>query len=153
MQRGVATKDKVAKTLSNYTLKPYAKDIIKYLQDKDYQVAIITGGFIITAEHLANVLNVSHYVANTRLHFSDTGNFEKIISAGDENKMKPIHLAKMCNELDIEVTNCAVVGDGGNDLDLFRFTGHGITFNDSSSEMKDAAELTIGTLHDLRIIL
>ena len=67
LQRGVATKDKVAKTLSNYTLKPYAKDIIKYLQDKDYQVAIITGGFIITAEHLANVLNVSHYVANTRL--------------------------------------------------------------------------------------
>lgn len=41
------------------------------------------------------------------------------------------------------------MGDGGNDLELFRITDHGITFADSSDTIKQSALYTITTLKDL----
>ena len=86
------------------------------------------------------------------MNFDTGGKLTAVISAGDENQMKPLYLRKICKTLSIEITKCAVVGDGGNNLEIFRVTEHGITFIDSSDTMKQAAEHTITALSDLRNI-
>ena len=70
---------------------------------------------------------------------------------GNENIAKLNILEDICLKLGINVDECACIGDGGNDIEMFKKTKHGITFKGSKIE-KEAWKV-VNNLDDIRQIL
>lgn len=105
-----------------------------------------------TVTQLSQDLSIEHFYANTTYLLDKKTRHVSLVSAGEERSMKLQYLKQLCSILAIKVIDCACVGDGENDLDLFTATGHGITFESSSNTMKEASEHTITSLSDLKNI-
>lgn len=150
---GKAHKDFITSVLSNYTFANGTKDLVEYLKTKGYAVALISGSFDILLEHSAKDLGIEHYKANTELVFGEDGMLLDIRSHGEERSAKVEHLKKICEELGVDMSECVCVGDGGNDLDIFKITGKGITFSDSSEVIKSASWKVVDSLADIKNIL
>jgi phosphoserine phosphatase len=56
-------------------------------------------------------------------------------------------LDDFCRKLGIDITECVCVGDGDNDIELFKKTKHGVTFK--GSKIESEAWKTIDNLGEL----
>ena len=112
---------------------------------------LVSGSFNVLVNAVADDLGIALRKANTLLEFDDHGAFHAIHTSGDAKVAKLKHLERFCEELGINITECACIGDGANDEAVFAATGHGITFK--GSELENQAWKTIGTLHDIQTIL
>ena len=121
-----------------------------YLKERGYRLALLTGGFDITAQHIAVTLGIEHYRACTSCIFDIKSQSAKLISTGEERVVKLRHLQELCAQQHLPISSCACVGDGDNNLDIFKGTGHGIAFIHSGDTVRQVAEHTITTLSDLR---
>jgi len=153
LNRGQATKEKITQTLSEFTLMEGAEATVKYLQEKSYQIAIISGSFDVLVEKVSQQLGVKLYKANTKIMFDETGYFKEFVSAGDEQHAKLSHLQQFCDELGISIDNCVCIGDGANDLELFKATGKGVTFPDALPEVQAAAWKVVQNLPAIKEVL
>ena len=100
---------------------------------------------------MAKKLNIDLKKANTSFVFDEDNNLVNIDSAGDEKTAKLKHLESFCNKLGIQVSECVCVGDGANDIEMFRATQHGITFEDSP--IKEEAWKVVPDISGLKDIL
>ncbi len=149
--RGTPRKTHVEKTLHNYRYLRGAKQTIKYLQRKGYQVAIISGAMDSIVKKVAVDLNIPQELAlaNNTFHYNK-GALVKIETIGDDPVAKLKMLRKICKNLKISTKSCAAVGDGDNDYSLFIETRRGITF--TNSKISKSAWKTIEELGDLKQI-
>ncbi|USN87607.1 MAG: HAD family phosphatase [Candidatus Nomurabacteria bacterium] len=127
-ERGLANADLAKKVLLDYELKPEIKEVMGYLRDRSYKLVIISGSFLMLTRAVAGELGIDRYEANTELQFSENGDFIDIKSGGEEKFAKVRYLEAVCSELGITLTECACIGDGRNDAEIFKKTGHGIVF-------------------------
>ena len=153
-QRGQDTSlQNISRILHNYKYMESAPDIILYLKEKGYKIALISGAMDILVEHVAKDLGLepSMAVANNALIFSEGGaELIDIKTLDDDPKAKLDMLMRFCYNLKIDPTQCACIGDGDNDIELFKKTSHGITFKDS--KISKIAWRTIDNLLDLKEI-
>lgn len=112
-------------------------------------VAIISGSFLSGVTYHAHQLGISYVSAGTNIEYDADDRFIKLTSEGDESNAKVRHLVKLCEEIGIKLTECACVGDGANDIGLFRATGQGICFSDAREDVITEAATTIESLSDL----
>lgn len=145
-ERGVLNKSVAESALTTYELVPGATELINKLHELDFQTAIITGSFDITAEAIKNELGLTYVRAVSSLSFDSEGEFKTIVSKGEEGYAKVALLESLCNELGITPKDCVCIGDGGNVVELFKITGHGITFTTSSDTIKQHAEYIVDSL-------
>jgi phosphoserine phosphatase len=138
---------------TSYTLRPGTKQTLSELHTRGYQTAIITGSFVETAQAVGRELSVIHIHGNATPHFDEAQHFTHVTVRGEERLVKVEQLTELCNTLGITLHDCAVVGDGGNDLDLFSATDAGIAFTWSSERVQMAAKATITELPELLHIL
>jgi phosphoserine phosphatase len=148
-ERGLATKEHIAKVLESIPLVEGAKEVIGNLKDRDYKVAIITGSFDFQAQRVAESLGVEHYIANTKMIFDADENFKNLVPAGDEIKNKPGQLLELCEELGVKVEECLCVGDGVGDVELFKLPVKGVALSDAPDELKQLAWKEIDSLSEL----
>lgn len=149
--RGKATKENILKVVFNYTYNPGAKEIIKYLKDKGYFISLISGSIDLLVEKVANELGITNYSANNAFVFDKNNYLSAINCLGDDGEVKVFQLKEQCRKLGIKVNETACVGDGDNDLGIFKLSGHGVTFKGSKIESK--AWKVINKLPDLRLVL
>ena len=147
----IADKTNIAKILNNYTYLLGAKDLIKYLSEKGYPICLISGAPDILVAHIAAELNIKYWFSNNTFIFAEDGRFDHIDVIEDEVQMKVTSLTKLCQELQIDPTECVCIGDGDNELEIFNLTKHGITF--PSSKIIKQAWKVIDGLADLQKIL
>jgi len=152
-ERGLATRENVTAALSTFKFKEGAEDLVRDLQSKGYEIALVSGSFDTLTRELAQHLGVKYAKGNTTLRFSDTGEFLDIESGGDEIQAKVGHLENFCNELGIKIEQCVCIGDGANDVEMFKKTGKGITFTDAPEHVQAAAWKTVAQLSDIKEIL
>jgi len=153
IERKLATKENVHQALTKYTFKVGAEDLVSYLQEKGYQIAIITGSFDVLAQQVAEHLHVQTYKANTRLLYDADNYIKEMISEGDELHAKLRHLENMCQALGIAIEECVCIGDGANDIELFNKTNKGITFFDAPEHIQAAAWQVVTDLSEIKNIL
>jgi phosphoserine phosphatase len=132
-----ATREGITEILSQYTLKDGAREMIRYLRERDYELVLISGSMDIIVNNVAHELGISYARANNILVFNEDGRLESIHTPGDDTKAKADHLEAFCELLDIKMSECACIADGANDIEMFKRTQHGITFTGSPIE-KDA---------------
>jgi phosphoserine phosphatase len=143
------TRNEIEANLASVQFADDAHKVIKELKTRGYATAMITGAFDITAFMVGQELGITHVMANTRCLFHPDDTFMDVVSYGDEESSKVIHLRYLCELLKLSPDECATVGDGSNDVGIFNFTGNGVCFDNSSERTKESAKLTINKLSDL----
>ena len=153
-ERGFATKERVTATLSHYRFKEGARELVKYLKGKGYQLVLLSGSFDMVLESVADTLGITHRKANTSFRFDEHDMLQEVMSAGDELDNKLQYLKDFCVEKNpnttceigagvqwrwVELDECAAVGDGLSDLKLFQSIERGIALEDAPAAVKEAA--------------
>ena len=83
--------------------------------------------------------------------FDEKDNLENIVTYGKDEIAKLNILESYCRKLGIDISECVCVGDGDNDIEMFKKTGKGITFK--GSKIENEAWKVIDNLADLENIL
>jgi phosphoserine phosphatase len=140
----------VETTLQNsYTLRTGAEETVAAIRARGYKIALLTGSFELTVRAVGAQLGIEHIAGNATAHFDEHNLFTHITVSGEERSLKVRQLEHLCHQLALQPTDAVVVGDRGNDLDIFALSGCGITFTTSSEVVRRAAHLTITDLADL----
>lgn len=151
INRNATTRKKIEKVLFDYEYKPDVRKVINYLKNKGYKLALITGAEASLARKVARELEINMYAADNIFIYDEKDRFKKLIVLGEEEEFKLYQLKSFCYELGIKLTQCACIGDGSNELVLFKHTKHGITFR--GSKLEDMAWKVIDKLTDIKKIL
>lgn len=148
--RGKANLNTITEILSKNSVVEGGKELVEYLQNKGYQVVLISGSIDIAVKQIAQKLGLKMAEATNTFIFDNNNNLQDIVTIDDDKVAKLTILKKFCKELNIDITECSCIGDGDNDIELFKETKHGITFKDS--KIKSEAWKTIEKLDDLKNI-
>jgi len=149
-KRGRATKEIISNALLDYSYLPGAKEIIMYLKQY-YKVALISGAPDLLVEAVANDLDVDLFASNALMHFDATDQLTELVVLDEEPAAKAIQLQEFCRRFKLTPSQVACVGDGANDIELFKLTKHGITF--AGSKVESQAWKIVENLLDIKAIL
>jgi len=149
-QRGKAKKETIVEVVEKCTFYEGAEDIIKYLKERKYELALISGSVDILTRKVAEVLGIPRYAANNSFIFDKNGNFLKIDALHEDADFKIEVVQEYCDQMNIAPSQVAAVGDGLNDVKLFQYTGRGITYRDR--DIAKYAWKLIDKLEDLKAI-
>jgi len=145
-----ANKEEITKIFSRYSYNKGAREAIKYLKNKGYVLVLISGSIDILVDMVAKDLGIKFSKSNNTFIFDNQNRIKDIISNGDDTYSKMFYLNDFCGKLKLNLQDCACVGDGANDIEMFRQTKHGITFKGSIIE--NEAWKVIESLEDLKNI-
>jgi phosphoserine phosphatase len=125
--KGLPLKE-VEKIKRKLKISPGAEELISELKKAGFTTAIISGGFDVFAEHVAEILGIDYVYAN-RLKVRSgklTGEVEeKVITPQDKLKA----LKEIASKEKISLSECVAIGDGANDIFLLEGSGLGIGYN------------------------
>jgi phosphoserine phosphatase len=104
---------------------------------------------------IADRLQIKDWFANGRLIFDDQGTLTGLRYNPDQGATKLTQLNEFCSQEKLDITQVMVVGDGANDVELFRATGHGILIADESpaADLQAEAWKTVASLNEIPAIL
>ena len=118
---------KVDKICHNLPLTKGAKETVSELKNRDYKVVCFSGGFKNATEYFANTLGLDAQFSNI-LH-SKNGFLTGLV--GGEmmfGTSKGEMLKQLQNLLGINYHDTVVVGDGANDISMFKYAGTRVAF-------------------------
>lgn len=119
--------DKINEICAHLPLMNGAKDVIKGLKDKGYKVVCFSGGFKNATIPFCEKLGIDAEFSNI-LHSKDgilTGQVGGEMMFNDSKGQMLKRLQKL---LDISIENTLTVGDGANDLSMFKYAGKRVAF-------------------------
>ena len=145
-----ATRAGITSALSKYEYRKGAREIIEYLRDKGYEIVLISGSIDILVNIIAKDLGIKWAKAANTFVFDEEDRLIAIHDNGDDVDAKVMYLESFCEMLGVKITECAAIGDGPNDLKLFKETGHGVTF--TGTRIEKEAWKTIDSFYDLKHI-
>ncbi len=151
---GNANKAFMEHLFANWPIRPEAPDLVRWLVEEGYTLGLITGSLDLYANSVAGQLGIENYYANTELVFDTDGNLVDFHYELDQAKKKLEQFQMFCGSKDIAAKDCVVVGDGDNDLELFRKTGHGVLVGDApSQDLIEVAWKRIDSLGEIKVLL
>lgn len=150
LSRGRGTQESMLAAMK-YSYRDGAQEIVKYLQDKGYTVALLSGAIDLLVEKVARELNITLYGAHNQLEFDEDGKFKSVKCEGDDSDFKVMMTKKFCADLGIDISETVCVGDSYNDVKLFELSRHGVTFK--GTKIEAAAWKVVGELSELKEIL
>ena len=133
--------DKVLQICQNLPLMNGAKEVVNGLKEKGYKVVCFSGGFRSATQYYAELLGLDGEFANI-LHSKDgvlTGAVAGEMMFSDSKGQMLVRLQKL---LDVSEENTLVVGDGANDLSMFKFAGKRVAFC-AKPVLKEKANIVI----------
>jgi len=132
---GVLHKNKLQKIFDSWIIKENTIPLFSYLKSKRYITCLITGSVDLFAQTIAGKVGADFWYANTILHWDEDDilqDFDYELNAADK-KLEQFENFKKQNSL--ENSECVVVGDDSNDIELFKITQHGIIVESPTSSV------------------
>ena len=142
--------EEVMKVVQSTQLALGAQETIQILKERKLKTAILSGGLDIMANDIGQRVGID-YVLTNKLHHQNgvlTGEVENLVAWGEKYKVIP----KINAHFEIPPKNTAFVGDGRNDMSVFKVVGLSIAYNPEDREVAAAADIVIQN-DDLRAIL
>lgn len=142
--------DEVLRVVRETELMPGAKEAIQTLKQNGIHVAILSGGLDVLADDIGKRLGIE-YVLTNRLLSSDgilTGRVENLVAWGEKSK----EIANVADHFGVNLEETAFVGDGRNDVSVFKHVGLSIAFKPEDDEVAKAANIAVYE-NDLRSIV
>ena len=131
-------------------LMPGAKELVESVKGMGLATAMITCGFMISARHIRDLLGIDHVIAND-LATNDGVFTGEVIGDLTEADSKAHALEQLSRKCGIKPCECITIGDGANDIHLFRESGYSIAFR-AKPILKQYADVAVDT-KDLRAII
>jgi len=138
---------------NDWPLKQGAPELITYLLEQGYDLALITGSVDLFAQTIAARLHIPYWYANATLLWDEHDNLTSFIYVRDQKAQKLQHLHEFAQQIGVSVEDCVVVGDGDNDLETFRQTKHGIAVDSKSQNLLAASWKQVQNLSEIIPIL
>ena len=132
--------EEIEKVADELPLMPGAEESINTLEEKDLDVAIISGSFDVVAEKIKDKLGVDAVYTNS-FSVEDgklTGEVTGPLVSGSKLDVLNDHVEKAGITLD----DVVAVGDGANDISMIESAGCGIAFNAKDS-VKEIADIVV----------
>ncbi len=120
--------DAVARAHSNLRYTPGTRTFVRTLQRLGYTVAIVSGGFTVFTDRIAEDLRLHHAYANV-LEFVDGKLTGELVGPIVDRERKATLLREIAATDNVPLSQTVAVGDGANDLDMLSEAGLGIAFN------------------------
>ncbi len=152
---GNANKPHIEAMYEEWPLREEAKSVVDWLKASGYMVCLITGSVDLYAAHIASRLRIEDYYANASLHFDKDMQFVGFDYTADQADVKLQQLEDYCKKNSLSITDCMAVGDGENDIELFKATGRGVLIKNGavSEGLGRAAWKTIANLNEIPDLL
>jgi phosphoserine phosphatase len=151
-ERNLCTKNAVHAFAETIKPRSDAKEVIQACKDADYITVVISGGIKQIIEPVAKKLGVDHVFTTSDLIFDSQGMFETIIDSGDEMHAKVRGFEEVCIERGIPEEQALVVGDSGNNIELFKRTKKGILLG-NYEPLKPLAWKQVQSLSEIKELL
>ena len=120
--------DAVARAHNNLRYTPGTRTFVRTLQRLGYTVAIVSGGFTVFTDRIAEDLRLHHAYANV-LEFVDGKLTGELVGPIVDRERKAALLREIAATDNVPLSQTVAVGDGANDLDMLSEAGLGIAFN------------------------
>lgn len=143
----------ILECLTQNELNTSASSVMQAITKKGYNTLLLAGSFQMTADAVAFELGITDAVATTQCLFDEADMLCDIHSVGNERQAKVTLLRAYCDDHDIQMQNCVVVGSGGNNLELFSIASKSITFTSSNQELQAAATHVVNDLSEIPTVL
>ncbi len=135
------TEEHVRSVRERIRLTPGARTFVRTLHRLGYQVGVISGGFTLFTDHVAELLQLDHARAN-ELEIVDGVLTGKILGEVVDRTAKATLLRSIADDEGIPLEQTIAIGDGANDIDMLATAGLGIAFN-AKPVVRDAAEVSV----------
>lgn len=152
LQKNGLTREKFMEIINNRPIMKGAIETIKELKKRGYKTAVITGSFEALALRAKETLGLDYAIGHCKLIFDNSGKLKEWILIPCDFEGKATFFKKIANNLKIDHSKCAYVGDEINDIPIFKDVGLSIAFNATKNEVKKNANVVIDK-KDLREIL
>jgi len=122
---GNANKSFFQELFEGWPLDPAAPHIVEKALGR-HAVCLITGSMDLYAQIVARKLGIDKWYANTTLTWNSDGELVDMDYELRQADRKLEQFSAFCAENELKPVECIVVGDGENDLGLFKLSGKGI---------------------------
>lgn len=139
--------DTIKKVLLNYTLSSNVKPVIKELEEKEYQIFIVTTAPDILANAVANELGIRNVASNCFI-FDEKGYLTKNTTFNVDLMKKEYAFSKLISSRGLECTDCIAVGDSKYDVGFLNKAGLGIAYRPDDILRKEAT-IVINDMNEL----
>lgn len=146
------TKEKVETFASSILPRPEAQSLIDACRAAGYITIIVSGTMKQIAENFRARLGVDLSYTCSEIVFRDDGTFEDIANDKDEAPAKLRIFERVCAEHGVDPAETLMVGDGGNDLEIFKRTKKAIQIGDYEP-LKALAWKRIENLSEIKDLL
>ncbi|MBI2635428.1 MAG: HAD-IB family phosphatase [Parcubacteria group bacterium] len=150
---GNANKENFQKIFESWLLRPEAYEVVDFLKSRGIIVCIITGSMDLYADIVAKRLDIPFYFFNTKLVWDEKNNLIDFQYIKDQAGEKVRQFLQFCQEQNLDPQNCIVVGDGANDIGLFKIARGVALKSADSSSIEPHAWKVVNNLSELREIL
>lgn len=151
-ERGLLTKDSLLEFVKTIALREDAAYLVAACKEAGYTTVIISGGLKQVVEHVADTLGVDQILTTAELVFNDDGSFETIVDSGDEMYAKVALFESVCAQYEVAPEDIVAVGDGGNDLEIFKKTKKAILLG-NYEKLKEFAWKQVQSLSEIKELL
>ncbi len=138
---------------ANNYFKEGAEDLISYLKSKKYKIYLISCSVGECLEPLSRKLSLDGFYAGSHLVFDDKGELVKIESECDGRPFKKEKLEELARKEGVDVRDIVFVGDGENDIGVFKMTGRGIAVDGDNEELVKNSWKQVDSLSEIKGIL
>jgi phosphoserine phosphatase len=151
-ERNLLNKESLEEFVKTIKLREDANKLISACKEADYKTVIISGGLKQVVEHVADTLGVDRILTTAELIFNANGSFEDIVDTGDEMYAKVKAFETICAEYSVNSEDAIAVGDGGNDLEIFKKTKKGILLG-SYEKLKPFSWKQVQSLSEIKELI
>lgn len=120
---------------------PGARTFVRTLKRLGYSVALVSGGFTVFTDRIAEELKLDHCHANV-LEFDDGKLTGDLAGPVVDRERKATYLREVAELAGVPLSQTVAVGDGANDLDMLSEAGLGIAFN-AKPVVSEAADTAV----------
>ena len=94
-KNGKGMRENILKVINNYKYSDGAKDLVKYLINKSYKIALISGSIDLLVKKVADELEINYYAAHNQIEFDENNMFNNIVCRGEDSDFKLSALQKL----------------------------------------------------------
>ncbi len=142
--------EKVEEVANSLPLMKGAKETIEELRKHGIKTGVVSGGFDIVVNKIKNELGLDYAISNKLIVENGKLTGEVVGPIVDEES-KGEALEEIAEKVGVDLSEVVAVGDGANDISMFRRAGLAIAFN-SKPKVSSAADVVV-LEKDLREIL
>ena len=136
---------------ASWSVKHDALRVVEWLQNSGFRVGIITGSMKQYVKYVAKALSLDDYYSSAELMYDENGLLIDFDYSINQSAVKLVQLEQFCRRYGLGMSDCIVVGDGDNDIDIFKETNRGIFIEGemSSESLRKVAWKSVAQLSEI----